>query len=43
MGRLDDYGYRGFIVLKKENNEPLKEVVALMQNQKPARSTMTRK
>ena len=32
MSRLDDYGYGGFIVLKKENNEPLKEALALMQN-----------
>jgi len=35
MSRLDNYGYGGFIVLKKENNEPLKEALALMQNQKP--------
>jgi hypothetical protein len=33
MSRLDDYGYGGFIVLKKENNQPLKEALALMQNQ----------
>jgi hypothetical protein len=30
MSRLDDYGYGGFIVLKKENNEPLQEALALM-------------
>ncbi len=35
MSRLDDYGYGGFIVLKKENNEPLKEALALMQNKPP--------
>ena len=27
--------YGGFIVLKKENNEPLQEALALMQNQPP--------
>lgn len=35
MGKLDDYGYGGFIVLKKENNEPLKEALALMQHKPP--------
>jgi hypothetical protein len=29
MTKLDDYGYGGLIVLKKENNEPLKEATAL--------------
>lgn len=31
MTQLDGYGYAGFIVLKKENNEPLKEALALQQ------------
>ena len=35
MSRLHDYSYGGFIVLKKENNEPLKEALTLMQNKKP--------
>jgi hypothetical protein len=35
MRRLADYGYGGFIVLKKEHNEPLKEALSLMQNQPP--------
>jgi hypothetical protein len=35
MSRLADYGYGGFIVLKKEHNEPLKEALSLMQNQPP--------
>ena len=35
MTRLHDYGYGGFLVLKKANNEPLKEALALMQNKKP--------
>ena len=35
MSRLDDYGYGGFMVLKKENNEPLKEALALLQNKPP--------
>ena len=34
MAQLDAYGYGGFIVLKKENNEPLKEALALWQGQK---------
>jgi len=34
MTQLDAYGYGGFIVLKKENNEPLKEALALWQGQK---------
>ncbi len=29
MTKLDGYGYGGFIVLKKEDNEPLKEALAL--------------
>lgn len=32
MTQLDAYGYGGFIVLQKENNEPLKEALALWQN-----------
>ena len=36
MSRLTAYGYGGFLVLKKENNEPLKEALALMQNKKPS-------
>ena len=35
MTQLDAYGYGGFIVLKKENNEPLKEALALWQGQEP--------
>lgn len=35
MTQLDGYGYGGFIVLKKENNQPLKEALALGQEQKP--------
>jgi hypothetical protein len=35
MTQLDAYGYGGFIVLKKENNEPFKEALALWQGQGP--------
>ena len=35
MTKLDDYGYGGFIVLKKNNNEPLKEALALWQGKRP--------
>jgi len=35
MTQLDAYGYGGFIVLKKENNEPFKEALALWQGQAP--------
>jgi hypothetical protein len=35
MTQLDDYGYGGFIILKKENNEPFKEALALWQGQAP--------
>jgi hypothetical protein len=35
MTKLDGYGYGGFIVLKKENNEPLKEALALQQGHGP--------
>src|SRR5207302_6156286 len=35
MTQLDSYGYGGFIVLKKENNEPLKEALALQQGRGP--------
>jgi hypothetical protein len=38
MTRLDDYGYGGFMVLKKENNEPLQEALALWQGQGPCES-----
>lgn len=31
MSQLDAYGYGGFIVLKKENNEPFREALALWQ------------
>src|SRR5258707_15771391 len=34
MTQLDAYGYGGFIVLKKENNEPLKEALALWRGPK---------
>jgi hypothetical protein len=33
MTQLDPYGYGGFLVLKKENNEPLKEALTLWQIQ----------
>ena len=35
MSQLDRYGYGGFIVLKKEHNEPLKEALALQQGHRP--------
>lgn len=35
MTQLADYGYGGFLVLKKENNEPFKEALALWQMQGP--------
>jgi hypothetical protein len=35
MTQLDDHGYGGFIVLKKENNEPLKEALALQHGHGP--------
>jgi len=35
MTQLDAYGYGGFIVLKKENNEPFQEALALWQGQEP--------
>lgn len=35
MSKLDNYGYGGLIVLKKENQEPLKEALALWQRHKP--------
>ncbi len=35
MTQLDAYGYGGFIVLKKENNEPFKEALTLWQGQGP--------
>ncbi len=35
MTKLDKYGYGGFIVLKKDNNEPLKEALALWDRQSP--------
>jgi hypothetical protein len=36
MTKLDEYGYGGFIVLKKDNNEPLKEALALWDRQAPS-------
>ena len=33
MTKLDQYGYGGFIVLKKDDNEPLKEALALWGGQ----------
>lgn len=35
MSQLDAYGYGGFIVLKKENNEPFQEALALWQGSGP--------
>ena len=35
MAKLDDYGYGGFVVLKKDDNEPLKEALALWDRQAP--------
>jgi hypothetical protein len=35
MTQLDQHGYGGFLVLKKENNEPLQEALALWQGQGP--------
>jgi hypothetical protein len=35
MTQLDQHGYGGFVVLKKDNNEPLKEALALWQEQGP--------
>ncbi len=35
MTKLDAYGYGGFIVLKKDDNEPLKEALALWQGEGP--------
>jgi len=35
MTQLDRYGYGGFIVLKKDNNEPLKEALSLWQGAGP--------
>lgn len=35
MTQLDQHGYGGFIVLKKDNNEPLQEALALWQGQGP--------
>lgn len=35
MTKIDDYGYGGFIVLKKDDNEPLKEALALWRNEGP--------
>ena len=35
MTKLDQCGYAGFIVLKKDNNEPLKEALALWDGQGP--------
>jgi hypothetical protein len=38
MTRLDQYGYSALIVLKKPDHEPLKEALALWQDQPPSRS-----
>ncbi len=38
MTKLDKYNYGGFIVLKKANNEPLKEAMALWQGKPPCLS-----
>ena len=38
MTKLDAYGYGGFIVLKKDNNEPLKEALALWQGEGPCQT-----
>jgi hypothetical protein len=35
MTQLAQHGYGGFVVLKKDNNEPLKEALALWQEQGP--------
>jgi SEC-C motif len=35
MTQLDDYGYGGFLVLKKEKNEPFQEALALWQMEGP--------
>ncbi len=35
MTKLEGYGYGAFIVLKKEDNEPLKEALALFDGQAP--------
>lgn len=35
MSRLDAYGYGGFLVLKKEDNEPLQEALLLWQGKRP--------
>jgi hypothetical protein len=35
MTKLDAYGHGGFIVLKKDDNEPLKEALALWHGQPP--------
>jgi len=35
MTKLDRYGYGGFIVLKKNDNEPLKEALALWRDEGP--------
>ena len=38
MTKLEKYNYGGFIVLKKNDNEPLKEALALWQGQPPCHS-----
>jgi hypothetical protein len=35
MTQLDHYGYGGFLILKKENNEPFREALALWPGQGP--------
>jgi SEC-C motif/Transposase DDE domain len=38
MTQLDNYGYSGFLVLKREKNEPLKEALSLWQIAGPCES-----
>jgi hypothetical protein len=41
MTQLTDYGYGGFLVLKKEKNEPLKEALTLWDCRRPKDPTAT--
>jgi hypothetical protein len=43
MTRLDKYNYGGFIVLKKDDNEPLKEALALWQGAPTCKSVDDKK
>lgn len=38
MTKLDKYGYGGFIVLKKDDNEPLKDALAIWEGTDPCQS-----